>query len=151
MVSVVLKDKVIGLINETKSDMGIKLNVTAKIQNTLTLKVNIQSCSIDLKSNLLETVKMTLEKGGLIGTHREYLQNILEDAEKNKNIQSQVHCDVHHLKKLFSGDALKLLEQIHKNIRCEYYCDSDIGRDYIDIGYYYHLTIGNNKTGFKVI
>lgn len=151
MVSEVLKNKVIGLISETTKEMGIKLYATAKIHNYLVLKVNIQSCSIDLKTNLIETVKSTLDKGGLIGTDKEYLEEVLKCAILHKDVQSHVHCNVHHLKKLFSGDALELLEKIHANVRCDYYSDSDIGRDYIDVGYYYDLTIGNNKTGFRVI
>ena len=130
---------------------GINIRVTARIKDYSVLKVNIQSCSIDLKQNLIETVKDKLENGRLIGTDREYLQNVLSVVEQESETQQNVPFSLNKLNIMFSGKALKLLEKVHAAIRCDYYCDSDVGRDYIDVAYYYDLTIGNNKAGFKVI
>lgn len=151
MVSDALKKKVLGLIQESSKNLGVKTNVTARIKDFMSLKVNIQSCSLDLKQNLIDTVKHQLEHGRLLGTEREYLESVLCEAERETDEPNHVHCSVHRLKKLFSGQSLELLEKIHSDIRCDYYCNSDVGRDYIDVAYYYDLTIGKNKTGFRVI
>lgn len=151
MVSDNLKTKVLDLIKEQSKNLGINIRVTARIKDYSVLKVNIQSCSIDLKQNLIETVKDKLENGRLIGTDREYLQNVLSVVEQESETQQNVPFSLNKLNIMFSGKALKLLEKVHAAIRCDYYCDSDVGRDYIDVAYYYDLTIGNNKAGFKVI
>ena len=151
MVSDNLKTKVLDLIKDHSKNLGINIRVTARIKDYSVLKVNIQSCSIDLKQNLIETVKDKLENGRLIGTDREYLQNVLSVVEQESETQQNVPFSLNKLNIMFSGKALKLLEKVHAAIRCDYYCDSDVGRDYIDVAYYYDLTIGNNKAGFKVI
>lgn len=55
MVSDNLKTKVLDLIKEQSKTLGINIRVTARIKDYSVLKVNIQSCSIDLKQNLIET------------------------------------------------------------------------------------------------
>lgn len=151
MVSYNLKTKVLDLIKDHSKNLGINIRVTARIKDYSVLKVNIQSCSIDLKQNLIETVKDKLENGRLIGTDREYLQNVLNTIEQESETPQHIPFSLHKLNIMFSGKALELLEKVHAAIRCDYYCDSDVGRDYIDVAYYYDLTIGNNKAGFKVI
>lgn len=151
MVSDTLKAKVLGLIKEQSKNLGIDIRVTASIKNYSVLKVNVQSCSIDLKQNLLETIKEKLENGRLIGTDRDYLQRILNTINQECETPSQIPFSVNKLNIMFSGKALELMEKLHAAIRCDYYCESDVGRDYFDVAYYYDLTIGNNKTGFKVI
>lgn len=151
MVSDKLKNKVINLINETSKSMDIKIKTTAKIKDFRVLKINIQSCSIDLKQNQIETIKNLLENGCLLGTDREYLTRTLANIEDTKDMPTYVQCSEHSLKKLFSGKALDLIEKIYSNIRCDYYENSDVSRDYFDVAYYYDLSIGNNKVGFQVI
>lgn len=151
MVSSNLKDKVLGLIKVQCKTLDINIRVTARIKDYSVLKVNIQSCSIDLKRNIIETVKDKLENGRLLGTDREYLQNVLNKIDQEADSLEHLPFSLHKLNIMFSGKALELMEKIHASIRCDYYCDSDIGRDYIDVAYYYDLTIGNNKAGFKVI
>lgn len=151
MVSSNLKDKVLGLIKSHCQNAAINIRVTARIKDYSVLKVNIQSCSIDLKQNLIETVKDKLENGRLIGTDREYLQSVLHKIEHEADTIEHLPFSLHKLNIMFSGKALELMEKIHSAIRCDYYCESDIGRDYIDVAYYYDLTIGKNKAGFNVI
>ena len=90
MVSDNLKTKVLDLIKEQSKTLGINIRVTARIKDYSVLKVNIQSCSIDLKQNLIETVKDKLENGRLIGTDREYLQNVLSVVEQESETQQNV-------------------------------------------------------------
>lgn len=151
MVSDNLKIKILGLIKEYSKNLGISIRVTARIKDYSVLKVNIQSCSIDLKQNLIETIRDKLENGRLTGTDREYLQNVISTVEQDSENPQYVPCSLHKLNIMFSGKALELLEKVHTAIRCDYYCDSDVNRDYFDLAYYYDLTIGNNKSGFKVI
>lgn len=151
MVNDTLKSKVIGLIKQSANDMGVNLRVTASIKDYSALKVNIQSCSIDLKQNMIDTIKEKLVNGRLLGTDRDYLQRILSELEQVTEVPQSIPCSEHKLDKLFSGKALELMQRLFTNIRCDYYCNSDVSRDYFDVAYYYDLTIGKNKAGFKVI
>lgn len=151
MVSDNLKTKVLDLIKEQSKTLGINIRVTARIKDYSVLKVNIQSCSIDLKQNLIETVKDKLENGRLIGTDREYLQNVLNTIEQESETPQHIPFSLHKLNIMFSGKALELLEKVHAAIRCDYYNHSEVYQDYFDVAYYYDLSIGNNKAGFKVI
>ena len=82
MVTDTLKSKVLGLIKQSATDLGVNLRVTARIKDYSALKVNIQSCSIDLKQNMLDTIKDKLVNGRLLGTDREYLQSVLSNLEQ---------------------------------------------------------------------
>lgn len=151
MVSDNLKSKVMGLIKQSATDLGVNLRVTARIKDYSALKINIQSCSIDLRQNMLDTIKDKLVNGCLLGSDREYLQRVLSDLEQESEEPKSLPCSEYKIDKLFSGSALELMQKLYANIRCDYYCNSDAGRDYFDVAYYYSLTIGNNKAGFKFI
>ncbi len=151
MVTDTLKSKVLGLIKQSATDLGVNLRVTARIKDYSALKVNIQSCSIDLKQNMLDTIKDKLLNGRLLGTDREYLQIVLSNLEQETDEPQSLPCSEYKLDKLFSGQALELMEKLFASIRCDYYCNSDSARDYFDVAYYYELTIGKNKSGFKVV
>lgn len=150
MVDQDLKNKVTGLIASSCSALGVKLKFSARIQHCLTLIINIQSCSIDLKQNLIDTIKDKLVNGRLLGTERECLERLLQENSQESEQPSELAFSTYHLDKCFSGVALELMQKIYENIRCDYYDNSDPMRDYHDVAYYYRLTIGKNKKGFQV-
>lgn len=152
-----LKAKVLDLIKTHCAEKQIKIGVTAKIEHHSTLHVNVQSCTIDLVQNMIDTCTIRingLKENGCYGVaEMQDLEYMLDIAKSNaSNFENYRKIDLRHseVEKYFSGEALSLVKKIKECIAVDYYNNSDVQSDYFDVAYYWSFYIGNNKGGFKV-
>ena len=146
-----LKDKVNALIKEVAKEMNVKLGFSIKIENHSKISVNIRSCSIDLAKEHREFIE---ERYNYVVEH-----NLQEVPRYERIVQIKNYLDNYgeirfskdNPDEVFSGKALELMEKIRDAVKCEYYNDSDVMRDYFDIAYYYDIKIGDSASGFKVV
>ena len=146
-----LKDKVNALIKEVAKEMNVKLGFSIKIENHSKISVNIRSCSIDLAKEHREFIE---ERYNYVIEH-----NLQEVPRYERIVQIKNYLDNYgeirfskdNPDEVFSGKALELMEKIRDAVKCEYYNDSDVMRDYFDIAYYYDIKIGDSASGFKVV
>ena len=150
-----LKTKVVGLIKDQAKAKDIKITLNTKIVNYSTLKVNISACSIDLRTNLIQTLNARLDsmkQSGCYGVNEyETLEKALADNTNrtDENIEYYgLSFSTNYLDRYFTGEALNLVEDILKSIKCDFYDNSNPMVDYFDTAYYWDLSIGKNKGGF---
>lgn len=100
-------------LKELAKKYGVKLTVSGS--NSSVIKVNIASGNIDFISNYVL----------LTG-------------------RSVSHIDVNHyyLSNHFSGVALEFLEGVKSILQENYYDNSDIQSDYVDVAWFMHISIG---------
>ena len=152
-----LKTKVVNLIKDQAKAKDIKITLNAKIVHHSTLKVNISACSIDLRQNMIETLQNRMETMKKEGGYSVSEWNSLEKT-LNENINATIDkmetyglgFNLHYLDRFFSGDALALIRDVIKSIKCDHYDNSDYASDYFDTAYYWALSIGKNKGGLVV-
>lgn len=153
-----LKSKVLNLIKTNAKEQKIKIGINARIRHHSTLMVNINSCSIDLEQNLIDTLKATILKFKTeeFKTHYFEIEELEKTLKENQDYDTEhfnyggLSFKEHNLDYYFSGEALDIVKNAFTAIKCEYVNKSDVMTDYFDISYYWHLTIGNNKDGFQL-
>lgn len=149
-----LKFKVLSLVKEVAKKHGVKLSVSAKIENYSTIILNIESCSIDLHANMIETMEQKIAefdaKGAYMVSDYEAAQYALGRNINARNAKTEAYIHRGGIESSFYGNALELIKDLVTILRCDYYDNSEIQTDYIDVAYYYKMTVGNNKDGFTV-
>lgn len=150
-----LKAKVSEMIKDLAKKLGIKATVNISIKNYSKLDVNIKSCSVDLRQNILDTVQSRITQLEGQGCYPVFEMDQLQKV-LNKNLKF-VQCDEFPMslefdksepEKHFSGEALEFIKGVLAAIKCDYYNNSDYHTDYFDHAYYWSLSIGKNKGGF---
>lgn len=148
----VLKSKILDLIKQTAKKHGVNIRATCSNKRHNVYKVNVQSCSIDLMGNYLETTKENLEKIEIPYHQRQEIQSCMERTLEGGNEfdHPKAYFSEWNLDHYFSGKTLELVKDLLDCVKCEYEDRSDVMRDYHDVSYYYDFDIGNNKKGFMV-
>lgn len=156
-VSKELKAEIMADIKQASKDLGIKFVATSKVTNYSTITVNIKSCAVDLKANLIETLEeriRKIESREVPHIGLEALNNLTEKLNQNREVRSEddyfqgLYFNEDDYKNYFTGDALKVVEAVYKALTKNYYDKSDGMTDYYNTAYYYNLHIGDNKGGF---
>ncbi|MEG1299451.1 MAG: hypothetical protein RSC93_01915 [Erysipelotrichaceae bacterium] len=159
---VTIKNDIDGSLKE--HGFGNKVKYSMKIEHYSTLVLNIKSCHVDLKENLLNRLnerKNELLESGCYGVREmEMIENYISknekidvDSEWNRDLNFHYHSkgSKEDLGKFFTGEALDVLWAIHEAVHKDWYDESDAMTDYFNVDFYFTLKIGDNKGGFSVI
>ena len=106
------------------------------------LKSNGLSGTLSVKNNL--TLVLTIRSGWLdfIGNFNETVTQNLQSYDRFTPATGYIQVNEHHLDHAFSGEALRILEELKAAMMDGNWNDSDIQTDYFNVGWYISIRIG---------
>lgn len=167
-VSKELKENIVNNIKAKAKEMGFKLKFTAKVEHHSRLIINITGFGEDILSNNINRIQEVLDADDnyrLLGSDKKKLESMLvNNLQYNpiKNVEeyncgleftvnSLIYNQDSNLALQFSGNVLEMVKMVNQELERYNYNNSDAMTDYFDVGYYTKITIGNTKTGIKVL
>lgn len=167
-VSKELKTNITNNIKAKAKEMGFKLKFTAKVEHHSRLIINITAFGEDILANNINRIQEVLDSDDnyrLLGSDRNKLEamlinnmgyNPIKNVEEYKGgldftLNSLIYNQDSNLALQFSGDVLEMVKMVKQELERYNYDNSDAMTDYFDVGYYTKITIGNTKTGIKVL
>lgn len=110
-------------IDRALNKHGVKMKYSLRVRNHMEIVMVVKECAIDL----------------------------LESYREQDATAQHVQVNQYYLDRSFSGTTLALIRDIVTALNCQNYDNSDVQRDYFDVGYYVTLKIGEWDNPFKKV